>query len=76
MSIIGSLDTLTEKEIIEELNYHGIEVIMKPMALLPDNLVEHNGIGRKSIGTVLVSLNEALECVKRRNSVMGEYPFF
>jgi len=66
--------SLNEKETIEALEAHGIPVIMKPMALLPDNLEYHQGIGIESRGNIEVDIYEALRRINNRTKVIGD-PF-
>lgn len=63
-----------EKETIEALEANGIQVVMRPVALLPDNLDSLHGIGRKPTGTVETNIYEALEKLEIRIKVMGD-PF-
>ena len=62
-----------EKETIEALEANGIRVVMKPVALMPDNL-ERGGIGRPHIATIETDIYEALRMLEIRAKIIGD-PF-
>jgi hypothetical protein len=57
------------QEIVSELENNGIHVIMVPMALMPDNLVSLDGIGRASVGNILTDIHTALQMIQNRNAL-------
>lgn len=74
MSLINQIGTRSEQEVIKILEENGIRVIMKPVALLPDNLERCSGIGRRNIGVIETDIYEALRKLEIRKKVIGD-PF-
>ncbi len=66
--------TMSEQEVIQILQENGIQVVMKPVALLPDNLESCYGIGREPVGVIQMDIYEALHKLEVRNKVIGD-PF-
>lgn len=74
MSLIDNEKILSEQETIERLQEAGIQVIMKPVALLPDNLENYHGIGRPPFGVIETDIYTALKRLEIRRKVIGD-PF-
>lgn len=64
----------SEQEVIKILEENGIRVVMKPVALLPDNLESYHGIGRQSVGVIETDIYDALMKLEIRHKVIGD-PF-
>jgi hypothetical protein len=74
MSLIDKIEVMSEQEVIRLLQENGIQVIMKPMALIPDNLESYDGIGRQPVGVIQVDIYDALLKLEVRKKVIGD-PF-
>ena len=60
---------MSVQEVIDELQSVGIQVTMVPMALMPDNLISLDGIGREPFGTVQTDIYTALQHIKNRSRI-------
>ena len=74
MGLRNNIEVRNEQEVIRILQDHGIHVIMKPMALLPDNLESCDGIGIPSVGIIEMDIYKALEKLERRKRIIPD-PF-
>lgn len=70
----NNLERISQQEAIEILKENGIKVIMKPVALLPDNLAHYSMMGMKSLGYVETDIFDALNRLQIRHKVIGD-PF-
>jgi hypothetical protein len=71
---VDEIYRMKQDEVIEILQEHGIQVVMKPVALMPDNLESYHGIGRQSLSIIETDIYEALMKLNIRMSVMPD-PF-
>ena len=71
---LNSDDLMSNEEVIKELQEMGVQIIYKPMALVPDTLESSMLLGEKSFGLVEMDIHEALRKIKIRRSVVGD-PF-
>jgi len=71
---LNSEDLMSNEEVIKELQEMGVQIIHKPMALVPDTLESSMLLGEKSFGLVEMDIHEALSKIKIRRSVVGD-PF-
>lgn len=62
-----------QDEVISILRENGIEVIMKPVAMIPVGLHYQDGSGRE-IGVVETDIYDALQKLENRRRVLGD-PF-
>jgi hypothetical protein len=74
MSLIDKIELMSEQDVIRHLQENGIQIIMKPMALIPDNLESYDGIGRQPVGVIQMDVYEALRKLEVRKKVIGD-PF-
>lgn len=72
MSLIYRINTMSEEEVIKALQDNGIQVIMKPVALLPMNLAEFDNM--QPIGVIQTDIYTALEKIENRKKIIGD-PF-
>lgn len=66
MLIPDEILNMNPNEVIKELQEYGIQVVIKPVALLPDTLESYHGIGRQSVGTIDTDIYEALRKARNR----------
>jgi len=66
--------SMSESEVIEELKKYGIDVVYKPVAIVPENLETYTGLGRKSFGSIDMDIYEALNKITNRMKIIGD-PF-
>ena len=59
MSLIDNIESKSEEEVIQILQKNGIQVINKPIALMPDNM-EAYCFGNQSIGFIQMDIYDAL----------------
>ncbi len=64
----------SEQEVIKILQENGIEVIMKPVALLPDYQVNNYGFEGKTNGIIETDIYEALKRLEVRKKFIKD-PF-
>ena len=69
MSILNKIETRSQQEVIKELQEKGIQVIMKPVALVPDNIADYDRFARRSHGTIQMDIYEALKRLETRERV-------
>ena len=69
--MINDIYSKSEQEVIEILQEHGIKVIMKPMALFPENSYNFE---ERSVGIIETDIYVALRKILVRNIVVGD-PF-
>jgi len=67
-------EILSDEEIIKRLELNGICVIMKPVALMPDNLASHN-MGKEPMGFVEVDIHDALNKLENKSKITKNYFF-
>jgi hypothetical protein len=67
-------DLKSNEEVIKELQEIGVQIIYKPMALIPDTMESSILLGEKSFGLIEIDIHEALRKIKIRKSVIGD-PF-
>ena len=68
MSLIDKIETKSEQEVIRILQENGIQVIMKPIALMPDNM-SIEGFGRQSVGFQQMDIYDALRRLENRAKI-------
>ena len=74
MSLIDEIEMMSEQEVIRVLQENGIQVIMKPMALIHDSLESYDGLGRQPVGVIQTDIYDALRKLEVRKKVIGD-PF-
>lgn len=73
-NMLNQIETKSEQEVIQILQEHGIQVIMKPVALLPNNLYNYYDYSMESVGIVETDIYDALNRIQTRKRVIGD-PF-
>lgn len=71
--MIENIETKSEQEVIEILQENGIQVVMKPIALMPDNM-SVEGHERINIGTKEMDIYDALKRLQNRARISKD-PF-
>lgn len=71
--MIENIETKSEQDVIEILQEHGIQVVMKPIALMPDN-TSVEGHGNMSVGTEAMDIYDALRRLQNRARIAKD-PF-
>lgn len=71
--MIDNIETKSQEEVIEILQNNGVRVIMKPVALMPDNM-SAEGFGRHSIGVEQMDIYDALKLLENRARIAKD-PF-
>ena len=71
--MIENIENKSQEEVIEILHNNGIQVIMKPVALMPDNM-SVEGFGRQSIGVEQMDIYDALRRLENRSRIAKD-PF-
>jgi hypothetical protein len=71
---LNNEDLKSNEEVIKELQEMGVQVIYKPMALVPDTLESSILLGEKSFGLIEMDIHDALRKIRIRKSVIGD-PF-